>query len=180
MLLALLLPDPADANCPPGFSTEARAALRALPNMGAARDSDNLRLRAALLRFLGDCADWRHADDPVYLTAMRALVRAAHGDDTPLVADPFAGGGSIPLEALRLGCDAYAYAMVAMGTLDMVVETRLKSWDIESAVPLIAGAGGVITDWTGATLGRDGGQVAIAGDRACLEQALPALRPAAK
>ena len=80
----------------------------------------------------------------------------------------------------RLGCDAYAYAMVAMGTLDMVVETRLKSWDIESAVPLIAGAGGVITDWTGATLGRDGGQVAIAGDRACLEQALPALRPAAK
>ena len=80
----------------------------------------------------------------------------------------------------RLGCNAYAYAMVAMGTLDMVVETRLKSWDIESAVPLIAGAGGVITDWTGATLGRDGGQVAIAGDIACLEQALPALRPAAK
>jgi histidinol phosphatase-like enzyme (inositol monophosphatase family) len=80
----------------------------------------------------------------------------------------------------RLGCDAYAYAMVAMGTLDMVVETRLKSWDIESAVPLIAGAGGVITDWTGAVLGRNGGQVAIAGDQACLDQALEALRLGAK
>ena len=76
----------------------------------------------------------------------------------------------------RLGCDAYAYAMVAMGTLDMVVEARLKSWDIESAVPLIEGAGGLVTDWNGARLGRNGGQVAIAGDPACLEQALPALR----
>jgi histidinol phosphatase-like enzyme (inositol monophosphatase family) len=80
----------------------------------------------------------------------------------------------------RLGCDAYAYAMVAMGTLDLVVEAGLKSWDIESAVPLIAGAGGQITDWTGAPLGRNGGQVAIAGDPACLDQALALLRPAAK
>lgn len=108
LLLALLLPDPADARCPPAFRTQARATLRPLPNMGAARGTDNQRLRAALLRFLGDCADWRHANDPTYLTAARALIRAAHGDDTPLVADPFAGGGSIPFEALRLGCDAYA------------------------------------------------------------------------
>ena len=40
--------------------------------------------------------------------AGRALVRAAHPEETPLVVDPFAGGGSIPLEALRLGCDAFA------------------------------------------------------------------------
>jgi histidinol phosphatase-like enzyme (inositol monophosphatase family) len=80
----------------------------------------------------------------------------------------------------RLGCDAYAYAMVAMGTMDMVVEASLKAWDIESAVPLIAGAGGVVTDWRGQRLGRNGGQVAIAGDRACLEQALAALSPAAR
>ena len=36
----------------------------------------------------------------------RALVKAAHPDETPLVVDPFSGGGSIPLEALRVGCDA--------------------------------------------------------------------------
>ena len=35
-------------------------------------------------------------------------MKAAHGDEPPLVVDPFAGGGSIPLEALRLGCDAFA------------------------------------------------------------------------
>jgi fructose-1,6-bisphosphatase/inositol monophosphatase family enzyme len=67
-----------------------------------------------------------------------------------------------------------------MGSMDMVVETRLKAWDIESTVPLIAGAGGVVSDWRGERLGRNGGQVAIAGDRACLEQALAALSPAAK
>ena len=35
-------------------------------------------------------------------------MRAAHPEETPLVVDPFAGGGSIPLEALRIGCDAFA------------------------------------------------------------------------
>ncbi|CAN5456331.1 histidinol-phosphatase [soil metagenome] len=80
----------------------------------------------------------------------------------------------------RMGCDAYAYAMVAAGAIDLVVETGLKSWDIEAAVPVLAGAGGVITDWRGRDIGREGGQVAIAGDRACLEQALPFLASAAR
>jgi histidinol phosphatase-like enzyme (inositol monophosphatase family) len=79
----------------------------------------------------------------------------------------------------RLGCDAYAYAMVAAGTMDLVVEAGLKSWDIECAIPLIEGAGGVVTDWRGATLGQQGGQVVIAGDRRCLEQALIVLGNAA-
>ena len=35
-------------------------------------------------------------------------MKAAHGEEPPLVVDPFAGGGSIPLEALRLGCEAFA------------------------------------------------------------------------
>ncbi len=79
----------------------------------------------------------------------------------------------------RFGCDAYAYAMVAAGTVDLVLEAGLKSWDIESAVPLIEGAGGLVTDWRGDPIGRDGGQIAIAGDRRCLDQALVALRRAA-
>jgi histidinol phosphatase-like enzyme (inositol monophosphatase family) len=79
----------------------------------------------------------------------------------------------------RLGCDAYAYAMVALGTLDLVVEAGLKSWDVEAAVPVIEGAGGMVTDWTGAPIGRHGGQMAIAGDRAVLDEALVALKRAA-
>ena len=75
----------------------------------------------------------------------------------------------------RLGCDAYAYAMVAAGTMDLVVEAGLKSWDIEAAIPLIAGAGGRVTDWLGAPVGGHGGQVVIAGDEALLGEALAAL-----
>ena len=79
----------------------------------------------------------------------------------------------------RFGCDAYAYAMVALGLIDLVVEAGLKSWDIEAAVPIIEGAGGLVTDWRGERLQRNGGQVAIAGDRRCLDDALVALRRSA-
>lgn len=80
----------------------------------------------------------------------------------------------------RLGCDAYAYAMVAMGKMDMVIEAGLKSWDIESAIPLIEGAGGVVTNWRGQPVGQHGGQIVIAGDQACLDEALVALKRSAK
>ena len=79
----------------------------------------------------------------------------------------------------RLGCDAYAYAMVAAGSMDMVVEAGLKAWDIEAAIPLLEGAGGRVTDWRGAPVGSTGGQIVIAGDPACLDQALENLSPAA-
>ena len=75
----------------------------------------------------------------------------------------------------RFGCDAYAYAMVAAGALDMVIEAGLKCWDIEAAMPVLAGAGGVITDWAGAPIGRVGGGAVLAGDRALLDEVLPLL-----
>jgi histidinol phosphatase-like enzyme (inositol monophosphatase family) len=80
----------------------------------------------------------------------------------------------------RTGCDAYAFARVAAGTLDLVVEAGLKAWDIDAAIPVIEGAGGLVTDWRGQPVGAYGGQVAVAGDRACLEEALVALRRSAK
>ena len=80
----------------------------------------------------------------------------------------------------RFGCDAYAYAMAAAGLVDLVLEAGLKSWDVEAAVPVIEGAGGMVTNWRGDRIGRDGGQMAIAGDRRCLEEALVALRRAAQ
>jgi histidinol phosphatase-like enzyme (inositol monophosphatase family) len=75
----------------------------------------------------------------------------------------------------RLGCDAYAYAMVAAGTMDLVIEAGLKAWDIDAAIPVIAGAGGITTDWKGQPVGAHGGRIAIAGDRACLDEALAVL-----
>src|SRR5207245_311670 len=53
-------------------------------------------------------ANWDLAANRSYVEVSRALVKAARDEEPPLVVDPFAGGGSIPLEALRLGCDAFA------------------------------------------------------------------------
>jgi putative DNA methylase len=105
ILLALLLPDPCDELCPHDFIGKARRILKPIP--GKVGESNN-ELRAALLKFIGDFADWEYAANPTFLEAGRALVKAAHPEETPLVVDPFAGGGSIPLEALRVGCDAFA------------------------------------------------------------------------
>jgi histidinol phosphatase-like enzyme (inositol monophosphatase family) len=79
---------------------------------------------------------------------------------------------------VRLGADAYAFAMLALGTVDLVVESGLKAWDVDAAVPVIEGAGGLVTDWTGRRLGREGGRVAAAGDPRVLRDALPILRSA--
>jgi adenine-specific DNA methylase len=71
-------------------------------------------LRFALLDFIADFANWDNSTVPAYLETSRALTQAAHealGGEPgtrPLVVDPFAGGGSIPLEALRVGADAFA------------------------------------------------------------------------
>ena len=111
VLLALLLPDPCDAHCPKAFRTAARRILLGMPGRphGWADTMDtDLGLRRVVLAFIGRFADWNNAADAAHLNAGRALVQAAHGDEAPLVVDPFAGGGSIPLEALRLGCEAFA------------------------------------------------------------------------
>jgi len=111
MLMALLLPDPCDEQCPEEFKAAARRALLALPARPGRWDSEvrsDEGLRKVLLEFIGDFANWDNAANAGYLACGRGLVKAAHPDETPLVVDPFAGGGSIPLEALRLGCDAFA------------------------------------------------------------------------
>lgn len=104
MLLALLLPDPQDPLCPPEFKIEAHELLSQVQRIGG----DDASLRGGLLKFIGDFANWELASNAHYVALARGLVRAAHAQETPLVVDPFAGGGSIPLEALRLGCDTYA------------------------------------------------------------------------
>jgi putative DNA methylase len=107
MLMALLLPDPCDPHCPADFKAKARDIFKQSMLAGKPIKADE-DLRSRLLSFIGDFADWDHSGNRTYLEVARGLVKAAHPDETPLVVDPFAGGGSIPLEALRLGCDAFA------------------------------------------------------------------------
>lgn len=105
VLLALLWPDPCDLLCPAEFKAKAREMLPQVLGRVGPTDGD---LRKALLKFIADFANWDNAALRTYLEVSRALVKAAHGEEPPLVVDPFAGGGSIPLEALRLGCEAFA------------------------------------------------------------------------
>ncbi|GAB4282964.1 MAG: DUF1156 domain-containing protein [Oscillatoriaceae cyanobacterium] len=71
-------------------------------------------LRHRLLDFIADFANWDNATQPDYLATSRALTQVAHESlggipgTRPLVVDSFAGGGAIPLEALRVGADAFA------------------------------------------------------------------------
>jgi adenine-specific DNA methylase len=105
MLLGLLLPDPCDPLCPGDFKAKAREALSKVQRTLGPEEGD---LRKALLKFIADFANWDVAANRTYLDVARALVKAAYPEETPLVVDPFAGGGSIPLEALRVGCEAFA------------------------------------------------------------------------
>ena len=63
----------------------------------------------------------------------------------------------------RFGGDCYAYGLVAMGFMDAVVESALKPWDVQALIPIIEGAGGVMTTWSGGDP-QDGGQVVASGD----------------
>ena len=75
---------------------------------------DPAELRGALLDFIADFANWDNATTQEFLNTSRMLTQAAHeavGGEPgtrPLIVDPFAGGGAIPVEALRVGADAFA------------------------------------------------------------------------
>ena len=75
----------------------------------------------------------------------------------------------------RYGTDCYAYALVAMGTVDLVVEAELEAYDIAAHVPLIRAAGGVVTDWDGGDC-RWGGTVLAAGSPELHQDALELLQ----
>jgi inositol-phosphate phosphatase / L-galactose 1-phosphate phosphatase / histidinol-phosphatase len=73
--------------------------------------------------------------------------------------------GSVKL--LRTGGDCYAYAQLASGFIDLVVEAGLKPYDYCALAPVIEGAGGIITDWQGGALDlASDGRVIAAGDPA--------------
>jgi inositol-phosphate phosphatase/L-galactose 1-phosphate phosphatase/histidinol-phosphatase len=97
--------------------------------------------------------------------------------------DIFSGPNRDSFEALsrqvglrRFGGDCYAYMLLASGHVDLVVEAELQPYDYLALVPVVQGAGGVITDWAGAPLGLESdGRVVAAATPALHAQALKAL-----
>ena len=65
---------------------------------------------------------------------------------------------------VRYGADCYAYMMLAAGQIDLVIETGLKPYDILPLIPIIEGAGGIVTNWNGGAVDNTG-DIIIAGDR---------------
>jgi myo-inositol-1(or 4)-monophosphatase len=63
----------------------------------------------------------------------------------------------------RYGGDCYAYCMLAAGHIDLIVETELKPHDVMALIPIIGGAGGLITTWENAPA-QAGGRILAAGD----------------
>ena len=69
------------------------------------------------------------------------------------------------VKLFRWGGDCYAYGLLASGHVDLVVENSLKLYDFAALVPVIKGAGGLITDWKGRELDMNSdGSVIAAGD----------------
>lgn len=117
---------------------------------------------------------------PISVRACPALDRAYMYSTAPIM---FPGAYEKPHEALtkkvklfRWGGDCYAYGLLASGHVDLVVEASLKLYDFAALVPVIKGAGGLITDWRGRDLDMaSDGSVLAAGDTAAHRSAMGVL-----
>ncbi len=74
----------------------------------------------------------------------------------------------------RYGGDCYAYCMLAAGHVDLVIECGLKPYDVIPLIPIITGAGGIMTDWDGGAATK-GGRIIAAGDKRMHEAAMKIL-----
>ena len=106
---------------------------------------------------------------PISVRACPSLANAYMYSTAPIM---FPGAYEKPHEALtkkvklfRWGGDCYAYGLLASGHVDLVVEASLKLYDFAALVPVVKGAGGLITDWRGKELDMNSdGSVLAAGD----------------
>jgi adenine-specific DNA methylase len=117
-VFASLIPDPDDPECQKDFRKLVMDTLkheRFRPNgeTNGKKAEDTPRNRC--LEFIKHLVKWENSNNPEFIEPARQLIAAAHkflhpgaDGDAPKVLDPFAGGGAIPLEALRLGCEAHA------------------------------------------------------------------------
>lgn len=133
VLCASLWPDPADEICPKEFIDFAKREmlkwcdndhLQLLSkvsiehfikiNHNSNLINDKIFLRQLLLDFIADFSNWDNSNHPEFLNTSRNLTRSSHialggeKETNPLIVDPFAGGGAIPIESIRIGCEAFA------------------------------------------------------------------------
>ena len=79
------------------------------------------------------------------------------------------------VQLVRYGMDCYAYALIAAGQIDLVIEAGLNSYDVQAPIALIEAAGGVVSDWEGKPV-HQGGRVLAAANAEVHNAALDILR----
>ena len=75
---------------------------------------------------------------------------------------------------VRYGTDCYAYALIAAGQIDLVIEAGLQAYDVQAPIAVIEAAGGIVTDWQGRPA-LDGGRILAAANLAVHAEALALL-----
>ena len=104
VIFASLVDDPDHPQAHPDFVKRCRQLPGDGPNVAHAGDTPRMRL----FDFIERLVTWENTTDENIMSTARALVRIACHGEPPALLDPFAGGGSIPLEAQRLGLEAHA------------------------------------------------------------------------
>jgi histidinol-phosphatase len=130
-------------------------------------------------RFTGDGGAARYrgpaGDRALMVRACERLQDAVLFTTSPLLMNAADRAAYARVEAAvrlpRYGGDCYAYCMLAAGHVDLVIEASLKAHDIVALIPIVTGAGGIITDWDGGSASR-GGRIVAAGDKRVHEAAL--------
>jgi inositol-phosphate phosphatase / L-galactose 1-phosphate phosphatase / histidinol-phosphatase len=139
---------------------------------------DQCVLRERWLGVAGERSTWN--GQPIRVRACPELEQAILSLTSPQMFSAAERAALARLEgAVRFpiyGGDCYAYGLLAMGSIDLIVEADLDVHDFMALVPVIEGAGGLVTDWQGAALSPvSDGRIVASGDRRVHEHALKLL-----
>ena len=146
VIFTSLVDDPDDPDAPQEFVQ----ACRELPRGKNAAENDTPRQR--LFDFIETLVQWKSTTDEQILNTARRLIRLATDGNPPPLLDPFAGGGSIPLEAQRLGLEAHASDLnpVAVMICKALIEIPPKFADMPPVNPRDREKMGSGANWKGA------------------------------
>lgn len=121
-------------------------------------------------------------EEQIHVSDCQDLREAVIATTDPFIMTPLEQGAWTHLRhtarIVRYGLDAYAYARLAAGTVDLVAESGLAPYDAAALIPVVRGAGGLACDWRGAPA-KPGGQLVCAAHQDILDQALISLRRSA-
>lgn len=79
-------------------------------------------------------------------------------------------------QLVRFGGDCYAYCMLASGFVDVIIEASLQPYDVQALIPIIEGAGGVMTSWNGGDA-QNGGAIIACCDKTLHAELIQQLAP---